>query len=250
VVFSIGDAQKITSKSYPATQQALLRLVRAGWLVKLGAGKFALVAPAAGKDAFPEANRFIIARELVGNAPYYISHESALEIHDMITRPIGRVVITTPRRLRSRKVMTIPYCFIYSKPENMWGYSTEWVSSGEKVQVSEVERTILDGLARPDLCAGVSEIITGVLTRKGSINWETLSGYAQKMGSQVVAKRLGYILEYYHLDNSDVIDRLQAMIGASYTRLDPILPASGRYQRRWRVQVNIDDETLKGLTTT
>jgi len=36
IVFSIDEAQDITGKSYAATQQALLRLTRAGWLVKLG----------------------------------------------------------------------------------------------------------------------------------------------------------------------------------------------------------------------
>ena len=43
IVFSIDEAQKVFGKSYPATQQALLRLTRAGWLVKLGAGKYAIV---------------------------------------------------------------------------------------------------------------------------------------------------------------------------------------------------------------
>ena len=56
LVFSIDDAQQVTGKSYPATQQALLRLTKAGWLVKLGAGKYAIVPPSAGEEAVPEAN--------------------------------------------------------------------------------------------------------------------------------------------------------------------------------------------------
>ena len=163
IVFSIDEAQKITGKSYPATQQALLRLSRAGWLVKLGAGKYAIVPLSAGEDAVPEANRLVIARELVGNAPYYISHASALEVHNMLTRPITSVTISTLRRLKSRTIISVPYRFVTAKPVNMWGYAPVWVSPGEQVQVSDPERTILDGLTRPDLCGGVGEVITGLL---------------------------------------------------------------------------------------
>jgi predicted transcriptional regulator of viral defense system len=160
IVFSIEEAQKIGGKSYPATQQALLRLTKAGWLVKLGAGQYAIVLPSAGGEAVAEANRLVIARGLVGDALYYISHDSALEVHNMLTRPVTNVTISTPRRLKSRTVLNVPYRFVTTKPEDMWGYDLVWVSSEEQVQVSDLGRTILDGLARPDQCAGVSEVVT------------------------------------------------------------------------------------------
>jgi len=250
IVFSIEDAQNITGKGYPATQQALLRLMRAGWLVKLGAGKYAIVLPSAGEDAFPEANRLVIARELVGSASYYISHDSALEVHNMLTRPVTRVIISTPRRLKTRTILKVPYQFVTTKPEKMWGYAPYWVSSGEQVQVSDPEKTILDGLARPDLCAGVSEVATGLLIRKETLHWERLVEYASRLGSQVVAKRLGYLLEFYNLGTPQVLTDLQNLVGPSYALLDPILPADGRFLRRWRLQLNIDSEILKGISTT
>jgi len=116
IVFSIDEAQRVFGKSYPATQQALLRLTRAGWLVKLGAGKYAIVPLSAGEDAVPEAGRLVIARELVGDALYYISHDSALEVHNMLTRPVTSVIISTPRRLKSRMVLKVPYRFVTAKP--------------------------------------------------------------------------------------------------------------------------------------
>jgi predicted transcriptional regulator of viral defense system len=250
LVFSIEEAQKITSKGYAATQQALLRLTRAGWVVKLGAGKYALVSPSAGEDAIPEANRMVIARELVGDVPYYISHDSALEIHNMLTRPVTSVTISTPRRLKSRLVLKVPYRFVTTSLTDMWGYAPVWVSTGEQVQVSDPERTILDGLARPDLCAGVSEVVTGLLIRKDDLDWEKLAGYARRLDSQAVAKRLGYLLEFYSLGTTQVLVSLHALVGSSYALLDPLLSADGRFLARWRLQLNIDDETLKGIGTT
>ncbi len=250
VVFSIEEAQTITGTGYPATQQVLLRLSRAGWVVRLGAGKYALVPPSAGDDAFPEASRLVIARELMGDTPYFISYESAMEIHNMLTRPVTRVIVSTSSRKKARTILQIPYQFVTVKPEDLWGYAPQWVSSGEKVQVSDPERTILDGLARPDLCAGVSEVALGLLIRKDELDWEKMASYAHRLGRQVVAKRLGYILEFYRLGSSHVLARLQEMVGSSYALLDPILPAEGRFLSRWRLQLNIDEKSLNGIGST
>lgn len=249
-VFSIEEAQKISGKNYPATQQTLLRLTKAGWLVSLGAGKYAIVLPSAGDDAVPAANRLVIARELVGDVPYYISHDSALEIHNMLTRPITTVTISTPRRLKSRTVFNVPYRFITTQPKDMWGYTPVWTSAEDQVQVSDPERTILDGLARPDLCAGVSEVATSLLIRKDDLDWKKLAEYAQRLGSQAVVKRLGYLLDFYSLAPSEILSRLQGQIGPSYALLDPLLPKSGQFLSRWRLQLNIDTETLKGIAST
>lgn len=250
IVFSIEEAQKISGKGYPATQQALLRLTKAGWLVKLGAGKYAIVLPSAGEDAVPEANRLVIARELIGVAPYYISHDSALEIHNMLTRPVTNVTISTPRRLKSRTILNVPYRFITTKPKDMWGYALVWTSADEQVQVSDPERTILDGLARPDLCAGVSEVATGLLIRKDDLDWKKLIEYSQRMGNQAVAKRLGYLLEFYGLGTPATLTSLQKLVGPSYALLDPLLPEEGHYLARWRLRLNIDTQILKGIAST
>jgi predicted transcriptional regulator of viral defense system len=250
LVFSIDEALQVTGKSYPATQQALHRLTRAGWLVRLGTGKYALVPLSAGDEATPEANRLVIARELVGEASYYISHDSALEVHEMLTRPVTSVTISTPRRLQPRVVLKVPYRFVFAKPEAMWGYTSAWVTPREQVQVSDLERTILNGLARPDLCGGVSEVAAGLLVRKDDLDWEKMAGYAHRLGSQAVAKRLGYLLELYGLVSSPILVSLQELVGPSYTLLDPILPAGGRFLARWRLQLNIAAETLKGIAST
>lgn len=249
-VFSIEDARQVTGKGYTAALHTLRRLSNAGWVVRLERGKYALVPLSAGGDAIPEANRLVIARELAGDAPYYISHDSALEVHNMLTRPVTRVTISTPRRLQTRTVLKVPYRFVTVKSEDMWGYSPVWVSPGEQVQVSDPERTFLDGLARPDMCAGVSEVVTGLLIRKDDLDWEKLTEYAQRLGNQAVAKRLGYLLEFYRLGTPQVLAGLQELVGPSYALLDPSLPADGRFLARWRLQLNIDPDILKGIAST
>ena len=250
MVFSIEDALGLSGKSYANTVQTLRRLTKAGWLVKLNAGKYAIVPLQAGDEAVPAASRLVIARELVGAAPYYVSHDSALEVHNMLTRPVTTVTVTTTRRLLNRTVLRVPYRFVAAKPENLWGYGPEWVTADEQVQVSDLERTILDGLARPDLCAGVSEVATGLWVRKEDINWEKLVSYTHRLGKQAVAKRLGYLLELFGLVPAPILEELHDLVGPSYAPLDPLLPVEGPYLARWRLRINLDPEALKNSAST
>jgi predicted transcriptional regulator of viral defense system len=250
IIFSIEEAMNLYGKSYSATVQTLRRLDRAGWLVRLNAGKYAIVPLEAGDEAIPTANRLVMARELVGQAPYYISHDSALEVHNMLTRPVTTVTVTTTRRLLNRTVLRVPYRFVSAKPENLWGFAPVWVMPEEQVQVSDLERTILDGLRRPDLCAGISEVATGLWMRKDDLDWEKLVSYTRRLGNRAAAQRLGYLAELYDLAPESIINDLRGLVGTSYALLDPLLPAKGRRLARWRLRINLDPESLKGIVTT
>jgi predicted transcriptional regulator of viral defense system len=249
-IFSITDAQEVLGSSYDATLQTLRRLTRAGWLVRLTAGRYAIVPLSSGNEATPQVNRYVVARELLGETPYYISHESAMDVHNMLTRPVTRVVVTTPRRLADRDILGVPYRFVYTPPSALWGCEPAWVTPYEQVAVSDLERTILDGLARPDLCAGVGQVATGLWMRQDDFDWDRFATYAQKLGRRAVAQRLGYLLELYELGTPSLIQSLQEMVGASYARLDLLLPDGGPYQTRWRLRLNLEPETLRSIVRT
>jgi predicted transcriptional regulator of viral defense system len=130
----------------------------------------------------------------------------------MLTRPVTTVTITSSRRLRYRTILKVPYRFVTAQSEDMWGYSAVWIMPAEQVQVSDLERTILDGLARPDLCAGVSEVAIGLWMRKDDLNWAKLVTHTRRLGIQAVAKQLGYLLELYELSTTRVLEMLQEMV--------------------------------------
>jgi len=250
LVFSLADAQAVTGKNYQATLQALHRLIAAGWLVRLGGGNYAIVSPESGAEAIPTANRLVIGRELAGDQAYYLSHESAMEVHDLLTRPITGVTITSVRRLQSRQVAGVAYRFIFSKADNMWGVEPSWVSPSEQVQVSDLERTIIDGLNRPDLCGGISEVATAMVIGKTRTDWSKLAQYAGRINKNSVIKRLGYLSELLELSDQSVIEGLNKMISPSYAQLDPALPDEGRFLDRWKLQLNLDPEILEKVAST
>ena len=249
-IFSVADAQEVLGSSYDATLKTLRRLTRAGWLVRLTAGRYAIVPLSSGEEATPQVNRYIIARELLGETSYYVSHESAMDVHNMLTRPVTTVIVTTPRRLTDREILGVPYRFVYAPPSALWGCEPVWVTPYEQVTVSDLEKTILDGLARPALCAGVGQVATGLWIRQDDFDWDRLADYAQRLGRRSVAQRLGYLLELYGLDTPVLIETLQEMVGDNYTRLDLLLPDEGPTMARWRLRLNLEPEALQAIVRT
>ena len=56
-------------------------------------------------------------------------------------------------------------------------------------------------------------------------------------------KRLGFLLEALNIE-TDIIEKLLKLITASYVVLDTELPASGKRNSRWQIQINLDMETI------
>jgi len=249
-IFSVADAQEILGNSYNATMKTLRRLTRAGWLVRLAAGRYAIVPLSSGNEAIPQVNRYIIAHELMGESTYYISHESAMDIHNMLTRPVVRVIVTTSRRLNNREIIGVSYRFVYAPATMIWGCESTWVTPHDQVVVSDLERTILDGLNRSDLCAGIGQIAIGLWMRRDEIDWDKLIHYTQRLERRAVAQRLGYLLELYQLGTSTQIEELQEIVGTSYARLDPLMPDEGAYLTRWHLRLNLETATLKDIVRT
>jgi predicted transcriptional regulator of viral defense system len=138
--------------------------------------------------------------------------------------------------------------FIYCNPSNVFGIEEKWITKQEKIQVSNIEKTIIDALIRPELCGGVSEVAKGVWLVKNRIDFARLADYCGKTKVKSAVKRLGYILQELHL-GSHIIGRLETLVknSVSYALLDPSLKKQGKYLKRWHVRLNFNPKELKSI---
>lgn len=249
-VFSIADAQAVTDASYRATAMLLSQITRKGWLVRLSPGKYLVVPLEAGLESIPMADRYVIAREVLDPLPHYVSHYSAMELHQMTTQPVNTVYVTVPRQRASRTIAGVEYRFVYANPRAFWGWEPVWATDQEQVQVSDLEKTLLDCAARPHLCGGLAELAKGLWLRKDNLDESRLVAYAQRLDHKAASKRLGFLLETYALGCPVTIAALQALVNPRYALLDPTLPDEGPYRARWRLRVNLDTEELKAIVWT
>ena len=160
------------------------------------------------------------------------------------------VYISSPIRRIPKNILGATFRFVYTKTEDLWGLEDVFVTQSQQVRTSDLERTIIDCLDRPDLCGGISEAAKGIWTKRNEIDYSKLADYAKKLGRKSVVKRLGFILETYSLGSQEMLSTMKKEITNSYTLLDPSLPASGRFKSSWRVRANVEVEELIEITKT
>jgi predicted transcriptional regulator of viral defense system len=248
-IFALSDAQKITRTNPTATRVLLGDLVKRKWLIRLAPGKYLIVPLSAGENAEFSENWYIVAKHLIEPNPYYLSHYSALDLHEMTTQPLTTIYITTPTRRQKREALGATFRFTYTDPSRFWGIEDIWVKPDEQVKVSDLERTIVDCLNNPKLCGGISEIAKGIWKKRNDIDYAKLVEYIDLFGSKAVAKRLGFLLDLYHIGDHATAE-LRGFVTSTFILLDPSLPAKGKRQSAWRVRVNLTPEELKEITKT
>lgn len=245
-IFGIKEAMSILKKGEKAAADLLSELVKRRILLRLKSGLFLIVPLEAGDNYLQ--NKFIVAKELTSSNNYYISHYSAMALHGLTTQPILKVFTTTGKREKNRVVSGVEFIFIYCKPENLFGIEEKWITKQEKIRVSNIEKTIMDAMVRPELCGGISEIAKGIWMVKNRIDFVRLFDYCKKTKVKAVAKRTGFILQELNLGKG-IVAKLETLVknSASYALLDPALKKQGKYLKRWRLRINFNPEELKSI---
>jgi predicted transcriptional regulator of viral defense system len=247
--FTLADAQEITGLSAHLASSLLHKAARRGIVSRLKPGLFAIVPPELGSTTEYAGDPYLTARKLAGDVPCFISHASAMEIHRMVTQPQFAVFTSSPKRLRSRTLHGTEFRFIYIQSKQFFGTARHWVTKQESVEISDLERTVIDGLRQPEYCGGVAEVAKGLWMRRQDMQATKLVDYALRLGIGAVIRRLGYLLELYAIAPEGELAKLRRALTATYVPLDPMLPKVGSHLRRWRVQLNITPEELETIRT-
>jgi len=245
--FTLADVRAITGLGSPSARSLLRNAVARGLATRLKPGLFVLVPSELGSVTEFAGNPYVIARELVAGAPYYISHASAMELHGMLTQPQFVVFASATKHLRSRTIHGTEFRFVLLRPEQFFGLVNHWVTKQESVRISDLERTVIDGLRRPEYCGGVTEVAKGMWIRHSDLNPSRLIEYALRLRVGAVIRRLGYLLDLYQLASGRALDRLRRVLTSTYVVLDPLAPREGPHVSSWLLRVNIPREELEAV---
>jgi predicted transcriptional regulator of viral defense system len=248
--FTLADAVEITGLRPALASSLLHKAGKRGLVSRVKRSVFVLVPPELGSATEYSGNPYLVARRLAGDAPSFISHASAMEIHRMVTQPQFVVFTSSTKRIPNRSVGGTEFRFVLVRPDHFFGTAKHWATKQESVDVSDLERTVIDGLRQPEYCGGVTEVAKGLWMRREDMCPAKLVDYAVRLGVGAVLRRLGYLLELYGIAPEAELTRLRRVLTATYLPLDPILPREGPHVARWRLQVNISPEELEGVRTT
>lgn len=251
VCFDSKAAIKALPESKENTIRELLSdMTKRGLLMRLKEGVYYIIPYEENAETFmPDWH--LIVKYLVKDAKHYIGYYSALQIHDLITQPSLKEQIVVSKQIRPSeiKIKNITFQFIYHNENHFFGEKKIWIDDFNKVLCSDIEKTIIDCLFKPDYAGGIVEVARAIYSTKEKLDYNKLLEYAIKFNSQAVVKRLGYLLELFEIETV-ITEELQKLKTASYIVLDTELPKTGKRNSRWSIQQNLDTETIKSAMFT
>jgi predicted transcriptional regulator of viral defense system len=249
--FAYQDAlSTLPGSNEGAIKQLLSDMTRRGLLLRLRKGVYQII-PYEQDSTNYLPDWHVAAASLVKSTNYYIGYYSALQIHQLITQPSLKEQIVVPKQQSPSTIVlqNVTFQFIYHNPTHFFGAKKVWIDNHHQVYCSDLEKTIVDCLFKPNYAGGIVEIAKAIMIAKHQIKFDKLLDYVQQFRSQTVGKRLGFLLEMLDI-NTTIIETLQQHKSSSYAILDTELPEEGPFISRWNIRQNLDTETIQSAIIT
>ncbi len=229
----------------------LERLDQKGYLERIIRGKYLFIPLEYGyEERYPPMNSLVVGSVLT--TPYYYGYQTANNYHGFTPQFSPKTYICTVKPRRSFRWRNTSYKFVTLVDDKFFGF-TKAEADGCKIYVAGPEKAVLDSLDKPNYCGGVSRVIYVVSNALSSdVDRDKLLLYADRMGSNSVLQRLGYVVELLSERGwinvgEDFLDSIMGLIpeGASYSYLGPVGThgRKGPVEGRWKIIMNVDETT-------
>ena len=215
-----------------AASNLLARWRRAGLVDRVARGRYAIrQIGLLGTRASSEDVALAVAA-LVEGRDHRIAYHSALDFHGLLTRPVRTVQIASPHRFSSTVISGRPLEVVFERADTV-GLGVEPADYG--AVVSNLERTLVDAAARPDLVGGyfpLAEALAG-----SSPDPVRLLDLAEQLGAGPALRRIGSLAD--RLEIAGLAGELKPLATPRWDLdLDPGLRAEGGAFRDsvWRIR--------------
>jgi predicted transcriptional regulator of viral defense system len=249
--FTLKEAvEMLPDKDYATVRKLLSDMTKRGLIMRIKDGLYHRIPYEQQPDQyFP--NWHLTAEAIAQPREYYIGFYSALDIHGLITQPSMTEQVVTWERVKpkTQQVKNVRFEFITLSKSRFFGYKKQWIDNFHKVNCSDLEKTFLDCLYKPDYAGGITEITQALYKSREKLQSARFQEYLEKFNIQAVYKRLGFIVNELGLFQ-ELQDFITEKISSSYTPLDPSFDKHGRYNSKWGIIDNIGfGEVIEGLGT-
>lgn len=245
-LFTIKDIVKRLHSSPNYAYKVAHTLQKKGWLETISPGHFLLIGAERGPKGVPDMNPYLAAR--LFPKPYFFAYRFACVHHGLLTQIPSVVHVGLSRPKRPLELKNTRYEFIEFTPKRLFGYE-EIAVMGEKISVSDLERSVLDALDRPDLVGGIEAAAQVVFHAGKKIEWRKLLAYLRRFNDSALTRRLGYLCE---ATGVTVPAAARSFLSAQTKRLPAYLGSPRRWgtkgetDKHWSLILNVPREELLG----
>ncbi len=225
-VFTVTEMDAFLASSgsgNPNTRKALLNYYRKkGRIVPVRRGLYAVVPPGSCPETSP-VDPYLIAAKISDDA--VLAYHTALEFHEKAYSVYTKLHYLSahkslPLKFQGHEFVRVPVPHrLRAKGKEMFGVITS-TRSGEEIRATNLERSFVDVLDRPDL-AGSSEEIWRSLEAIEYFDLEQVIVYVSLLGNAATAAKVGFYLDQH---------REELMVGdAHLKKLSKMRPRQPRY---------------------
>jgi len=245
--FSYEEAKSEFGKKNPTyIAQVLSKMVNENKLIKLQRGLYYIVPlEHNGKNFIP--NWHLVAKCLMKGKNYYVGYYSAMQIHNLITQPSLTEIIVTDIQAKPAKleIQGVRFQFVYHNKQKFFGLEKTWIDDYNKINCSDIEKTIVDSFINPQYSGGIVEVAKAIYETRNKINKDKLFSYFTRAGSKVASRRYVFICDLLEIKDSHHESLLQNNLTGSILSLDTSLPNEGKIDTKYGLRINRDVQTIK-----
>lgn len=247
VDLTLGEIQRRARVSRGFARRLAHELVKKAWIQRVGRGRYLLNPSRHGPDTIPDTDPFRLGSRIA--SPYYFGYATAAELHGLLPQA-GRVYyVVTPRRGSSHWPHAAQFRRVTVSRRRFFGVQ-QIERRGERICVSDLERTVLDCLERPELSGGPGGVVQVLRSAGVRLDWARLSRYIDRLGNRSLALRLGFLSEWIgppvHPPR-EWIERIRARPGEPFVPLGgpKEFGRRGAHDGRWHVIRNLSEAVLR-----
>ncbi|WP_251331542.1 type IV toxin-antitoxin system AbiEi family antitoxin domain-containing protein [Haloplanus pelagicus] len=241
-IISVDDIETTLEVPPNTAREIASRLTEKGWLGRLFPGTYLIIPLTAGEEAVYTTHEYLIAAHVA--EPMYIGYYSALSHHGLTEQVPRTVYVVTPTRAQSREIHGVPYRVTTVTEQKFFGCEPTSVE-GTTVQVSDLEKTLVDCADHPEFCGGLRELATAMRTADDrGCDWDTVGEYLERLDNGAATKRIVYLADQLGI-GLPAREELVTSFTSGYSLLDPTQPETGSTDSTYRLRINITPAQLE-----
>jgi predicted transcriptional regulator of viral defense system len=245
IITRVEDLSSLLGVSPAWAKNILSKLARHGAAQRAGRGKYVVI-PADvmyGRKSYVADPLVLVSEEMKGTE-YYAAYYSAAHVHGLTEQMPFKTTVAVLKQMRSIGIGNISVSFVNLKKSRFFGCE-EVKYLNVTLNVSDLEKTIVDCVDRPELCGGIPEVVRTLSNafESGRVDCQRLVSYVRKFRSHAVAQRLGFIIEYLKERRkirveSEILDDLLQLTGSKIYPLDIKASKKGEISKKWKILNN------------
>jgi len=169
--------------------------------------------------------------------PYFFAYYTALYLHGLSQQYTHHYYLSTTKHIQEVNYHGNIIQPVILKEKRFFGFE-KMNFREEEIIVSDLERTIVDVINRPEYAGGYEEILRCLLDLE-RVDWDKLFEYVKRMGVKILFNRTGFIFEL--LKNSvkapeSFLKKLQKKLSSNIYYFEK--NRKGYFNKKWKIVVN------------